>query len=137
MTVWLILLIASAAVYLLKLSGYLVPPSLVERPTPRRVSNLLTVALLAALIGVQTFERSHELVLDARVPAVLLAAVLFAFRVPFIVVIIAAAACAALLRLAGLDGLARRSRAGGVALSPRACPRPAATTAHRRPSRAS
>lgn len=101
MTVWLIILIAGAAVYLLKLSGYLVPPSLVERPTPRRISGLLTVALLAALIGVQTFERSHELVLDARVPAVLLAAVLFALRVPFIVVIIAAAGCAALLRFLG------------------------------------
>jgi uncharacterized membrane protein len=100
-TVWLIILIAAAAVYLLKLSGYLVPPSLVERPTPRRVSNLLTVALLAALIGVQTFERSHELVIDARVPAVLLAAVLFALRVPFILVIIAAAGCAALLRFLG------------------------------------
>jgi hypothetical protein len=100
-SVWFILLVASVAVYLLKFSGYLVPPSFVERPTPSRVANLLTVALLAALIGVQTFERAHEIVLDARLPAVLLAAVLFALRVPFIVVIIAAAACAALLRLAG------------------------------------
>lgn len=101
MNIWLIILIAAAAVYLLKLSGYLVPPSFVERPTVSRVSNLLTVALLAALIGVQTFERSHEIVIDARLPAVLLAAGLFALRVPFIVVIVAAAACAALLRFAG------------------------------------
>ena len=101
MNVWLIILIAGAAVYLLKLSGYLVPPSFVERPTVSRVSNLLTVALLAALIGVQTFERNHEIVIDARLPAILLAAGLFALRVPFIVVIAAAAACAAVLRLLG------------------------------------
>lgn len=104
MTVWHVVLIAAIAVYALKLSGYLVPASFVERPTPARVSNLLTVALLAALIGVQTFERNHELVIDARVPAILLAALLFALRVPFIVVIVAAAACAALLRLAGWMG---------------------------------
>jgi hypothetical protein len=36
---------------------------------------------------------------DARVPALIVAGALFALRVPFIVVIVAAAATAALLRL--------------------------------------
>jgi len=83
----------------LKLSGYLVPPSFMEKPKPSRVANLLTVALLAALVATQTFGAGSEIVLDARVPAILLAAVLFALRVPFVLVIIAAAATAALLRL--------------------------------------
>ena len=99
MNVWLVILIAAVAVYVLKFAGYLVPQSFVERPTPARVSNLLTVALLSALIAVQTLERSGEIVVDARVPAVLLAAVMFALRVPFIIVIVVAAATAALLRL--------------------------------------
>jgi hypothetical protein len=100
-TVWHIVLIASIAVLGLKLVGYAVPPSVLERPTPARVANLLTVALLAALTATQTLERSGEIVLDARVPAIVLAAALFALRVPFIVVVLAAAACAALVRLLG------------------------------------
>jgi hypothetical protein len=47
---------------------------------------------------VQTLERSGDIQIDARVPAVLVAGVLFALKVPFIVVIIVAAATAALLR---------------------------------------
>jgi hypothetical protein len=101
MTVWHIILIASIAVLALKLIGYAVPPSVLERPTPARVANLLTVALLAALTATQTLERAGDIVLDARVPAIVLAAVLFALRVPFILVVIAAAACAALVRMLG------------------------------------
>lgn len=101
MTVWQIILLASIAVFALKLAGYLVPPSLIERPTPSRVANLLTVALLAALIVVQTLGQGQQIVLDARVPAIIVAAGLFALRVPFIVVVAAAAAVAAVLRLSG------------------------------------
>lgn len=103
MTVWHTILIASIAVYALKLAGYLVPPTLIERPTPSRVANLLTVALLAALIVVQTLGAGQAIIVDARVPAVIVAAALFALRVPFIVVVAAAAVVAALLRaFAGL-----------------------------------
>jgi uncharacterized membrane protein len=98
-TLWSIILIASLGCLALKLSGYLVPPSYMEKPRPSRVANLLTVALLAALVATQTFASGTEIVMDARIPALMLAAVLFALRVPFILVIIAAAATAALLRL--------------------------------------
>jgi hypothetical protein len=99
MTVWNIVLLASVAVLALKLSGYLVPPALVERPAPARIVNLLTVALLAALVAVQTLGTGSGIAVDARVPALGVAALLLALRVPFIVVILAAAATAALLRL--------------------------------------
>jgi Ca2+/Na+ antiporter len=80
----------------LKAFGYLVQATVLERAAPARIVNLLTVALLAALISPQTFAEGQQLVLDARVPAVLVAAVLFAPRVPFLVVIVAAAAVAVL-----------------------------------------
>ena len=99
MTLWSIIIIASLGCLALKLSGYLVPPSFMEKPRPSRVANLLTVALLAALVATQTFGSGTDIVLDARVPAVLLAAALFALRVPFVLVIIAAAATAAVLRM--------------------------------------
>jgi hypothetical protein len=99
MTLWQIVILASIIVLGLKLVGYLVPPKLFEAPPAKRVSGLLTVALLAALVAVNTVTSGSEVVLDARLPALLLAGVLFALRVPFIVVLIAAAVCAALLRL--------------------------------------
>lgn len=101
MTVWQIVLVASVAVLATKALGYLVPPRLLERPTPARIANLTTVALLAALVVTQSLERGGALVVDARLPAVLLAAGLFALRVPFLAVVVAAALAAALLRLAG------------------------------------
>ncbi len=99
MTVWQIVLLASIAVAALKLAGYLVPPALVEKPTPARISSLLTVALLAALVAVQTLGSGSSIVVDARLPAILLAGGLFALRVPFFIVILAAAGTAALIRL--------------------------------------
>lgn len=99
MTVWQIIIVSSIAVLALKLAGYLVPPALVEKPTPARVVNLLTVALLSALIAVQTLAAGQAIVLDARVPALIVAAGLYALKVPFILVVAAAALVAALIRL--------------------------------------
>ncbi|HOY81634.1 MAG TPA: AzlD domain-containing protein, partial [Rhodoglobus sp.] len=65
MTVWQIIILASIAVLAIKLVGYLIPPSLVERPTPARIANLLTVALLAALITVQTLGVGQGIQIDA------------------------------------------------------------------------
>jgi hypothetical protein len=99
MTIWQIVLLASIAVLAIKLVGYAVPPRIVERPTPARVSNLLTVALLAALVAVQTLATGPSVVFDARIPAIIVAGALFALRVPFILVIIAAAVVAAGIRM--------------------------------------
>ncbi|GGK86593.1 hypothetical protein GCM10007382_03200 [Salinibacterium xinjiangense] len=98
MTVWQVVILASIAVLVLKLLGYLVPPSLIEKPVPARIAGLLTVALLSALIVTQTIGSGQGVTLDARVPALVVAAGLFALRVPFILVIVAAAATAALIR---------------------------------------
>jgi hypothetical protein len=98
MTTWQIIILASIAVLGLKLLGYLVPQSLVSKPTPTRVTSLLTVALLSALIVVQTLGSGQGIAVDARVPALLVAAGLLALRAPFIVVIAAAAVTAAVIR---------------------------------------
>jgi hypothetical protein len=60
---------------------------------------MLIVPILAALIVVQSFSTGHRLVLDARAPALLVAALLVWRRAPFVVVALAAAATAAGLRL--------------------------------------
>lgn len=100
--IWIAIILASLLVYSWKLLGSLVPQRALERPLVSRTAALLTVALMAGLIGVQGFVDSEgNVALDARFPALVLAGVLAWRRVPFIVIVIVAAATAALLRLAG------------------------------------
>ena len=101
MTTWHFVLIACIAAYALKLSGFFVPASVLDRPVVARSSDLMTVGLLAALVATQTLVSGQGIELDARIPAVLLAGVLLALRAPFIVVVIAAAVAAAGLRALG------------------------------------
>ncbi|WP_431073616.1 AzlD domain-containing protein [Microbacterium phyllosphaerae] len=102
MSVWSAILLAAVICLALKAVGYLVPPRVLEAPRPARISDLLTVALLAALVAVQTLGAGQAVVVDARVPALLVAAGLLWLRQSFLVVVFAAAAVAALLRLLGL-----------------------------------
>jgi branched-subunit amino acid transport protein len=99
MRLWAAILVSSALVYSWKLFGYLVPEKFVSNPKIKELAALLTVALLAALVGIQTFVSAEGLSVDARVPAIVAAGVLFYLRVPFVVVVIVAAAIAALIRL--------------------------------------
>jgi hypothetical protein len=98
MTIWVGVLLASGLVYSWKLLGHLVPERFVSNPNIRSLAALLTVAMLAGLVGIQSFVSTEGIVLDARAAALAVAALLFSFRVPFIVVVIAAAAVASLLR---------------------------------------
>jgi hypothetical protein len=85
-------------VFLIKLAGHLAPQRLLERPAVIRTAALLTAGLLAALVAVQTLASARSLQLDARVPALAVAALLLWRRAPFVVVVAAAAVTAALLR---------------------------------------
>ncbi len=102
MSMWVALLIAAAIAFGLKLVGYLVPADLLAEPHVKRVTAALPVALLAALVAIQTLTGpGGTWTLDARVAAVGVAIVALIFRAPFIVVVVLGAATAALLRLAG------------------------------------
>ncbi len=98
MTITVIL--ASIAVFSWKMLGYLIPQRWITAGI-RQSSERVTVVLMAALVGVQTFVSANQIEFDARVPALGVAAVLFALRAPYIVVVIAAAAVAGGLRLLG------------------------------------
>jgi hypothetical protein len=99
MSLWIGLLIASVAVYSWKLLGSIVPKNLLDNPKVAKIAGLLTIALLAALTGVQMLTDGNEVVFDARIPALGIAAVLLVFRVPFVVMVAVAAGGAALVRL--------------------------------------
>jgi hypothetical protein len=98
MTLWAGIIIAAAAVFSWKMLGFLVPGNVLDNPRVSKVAGLLTIALLAALTGVQMLTTGPAIVFDARIPALALAAVLLRFRVPFVIMVASAAAFAALLR---------------------------------------
>ncbi len=100
---WPTVLAASALAYLLKLLGYILPRGALNHPRATRVTALLPVALLAALVAVQTFTGpSGALVLDARAAAIGAAVVALLLRAPFLVVVVVAAVVASALRFLGL-----------------------------------
>lgn len=98
MTLWGAVLIASGLVYSWKLIGFLIPEKFLENPKVKNLTTLLTVSLLAALVGIQTFVSAEGVTFDARIPAVIAAGVMFWLRVPFVVVVFVSALFAALLR---------------------------------------
>lgn len=92
--------VASLLVFSWKFFGYLIPERHLT-PRVRAFTERVTIALLAALVITQTLTTEQQLDLDARLPAVIVAGVLLAFRAPFIVVVIVAAFVAAGLRALG------------------------------------
>ncbi len=95
---WAAILVAATGCYLLKLAGLSVPQRVLEHPKVRHLAALLPVALLSALIFVQTFAEREHLVVDARAAGVAVGVVAVTLRAPFLVVLVLAAATAALLR---------------------------------------
>ena len=97
---WLAVLALCAAAYALKAAGLLLAGRVDAATAERWSLELMVVPVLAALILVQTVDggRGH-VTLDARLPALLVAAVLVWRRAPLLVVVLAAGATAALLRL--------------------------------------
>ena len=95
---WIAVVVGSLAVYSWKLLGYLIPARIANHREVVILAGKLTVALLAALTAVQTLVVGRSIVLDSRLAAVAVAAVLFWRKAPFIVAVAVAALVAALLR---------------------------------------
>jgi hypothetical protein len=101
LVVWVAVLAGAALCFATKLLGHRVPAHWLAHPRVARTAALVTVALLAALVAVQTFTTAGRLVLDARLAAIAVAAVALALRAPFVVVVLLAAVVAAGLRALG------------------------------------
>lgn len=102
MTMWLWIMAACAIAYVTKLVGYLLPERWLEKPWVVKLSHGVTVGLLASLVATNAFVSGTAVALDARAAALLVAAVALVLRAPFLLVVIAGAAAAALARLGGL-----------------------------------
>lgn len=95
---WGVVLVVGGC-YAWKLLGLTVPQSVLDHKFTIQVAAFIPVALLSALVAVQALADGTRIILDARLIGLGVAAVLLYFRVPFLPMLIAAAASTALFRL--------------------------------------
>ncbi len=98
---WLWLAAGIAACLTLKIVGLVIPRRLLAHPPVARLTEAMPVALLGALVVVETATIRQHLVLDARLAGLAVAAVGIRLRAPFPIVIIMAAVATAAVRLVG------------------------------------
>lgn len=96
---WWAVIAVAVGCYALKLLGLSVPERVLEHPVTVRAAAFIPVGLLAALVVVQGFTDGARVVVDARVVGLGVAAFLLWRKVPFLPMLIAAAASTALVRL--------------------------------------
>lgn len=96
------ILVACFASFAVKLSGYLIPQRVLDRPRTGRVTTALTVALLASLTVTNAVGHGQALLVDSRLLGLTAAVIALRFKAPFLLVVVIGAVATALGRLAGL-----------------------------------
>jgi branched-subunit amino acid transport protein AzlD len=96
---WLLVGVLAAGTLTFKILGPLVAGGVQPPPALVRVIDLLTPALLTALIVTSTFSDGRTLVLDARAAGLAVGVALLLVRAPLVVALVAAAAVVAGIRL--------------------------------------
>ena len=94
---WIAVIGASALAFALKYIGSSIPASWLSHPRIQRINNLIPVALLSALVAVQTLTDKTKFVLDQRAAGVAVAIAALIAKAPFPVVVIGAALTSALI----------------------------------------
>ena len=94
---WIAVLGTSAIAFALKYSGHSVPEKWLSHPRIQSVNALIPIALLSALVAVQTFTEKSQLMIDQRLLGLSVAIVALLLKAPFPVVVLSAAVSSALL----------------------------------------
>ena len=94
---WLAVIGTSVLAFILKYLGHSVPKRWLSNPRILKINSLIPIALLSALVAVQTFTKDSRLIADQRLAGVGVAVLALILRAPFPVVVISAAATSAAL----------------------------------------
>ena len=89
---WIGIIATSVIAFLLKYLGHSVPERWLSHPRVLKINSLIPIALLSALVAVQTFTNDKNLVIDQRLAGLAAAVIALLLRAPFAVVVISAAA---------------------------------------------
>jgi branched-subunit amino acid transport protein len=93
---WIAVIGTSAIAFGLKYFGHSVPEKYLSNPRVLRINTLIPIALLSALVAVQTFGDKSKLVIDQRLAGMTVAVIALVLKAPFPVVVIGSAAARAL-----------------------------------------
>ena len=88
---WVATFGTSLVAFLLKYSGHSVPERWLSNPRIQRINALIPIALLSALVGVQTFSEKSALMVDQRLVGLSVAVVALLLKAPFPAVVLSAA----------------------------------------------
>jgi|UniRef100_UPI00404A54B6 hypothetical protein len=94
---WLAVIGTSICAFLLKITGHSVPKRFLSNPRILKINTLIPIALLSALVAVQSFTQDSRIVADQRLAGVGVAVLALILRAPFPIVVISAAATSAAL----------------------------------------
>jgi branched-subunit amino acid transport protein len=94
---WLAVIGTSFIAFVLKYLGYSIPSKWLAHPRIIKISALIPIALLSALVAVQTFTQESRLIADQRLAGVGVAVIALLLKAPFPIVVMSAAATSATL----------------------------------------
>ena len=94
---WIATLGTSVVAFALKYSGHSVPERWLSHPKIQRVNALIPIALLSALVSVQSFTDKTTLVVDQRFVGLAVAITALLLKAPFPVVVVSAAVSSAIV----------------------------------------
>lgn len=95
-SLWFAAIGTSALAFLLKYLGHSIPEKYVNHPRLKSVNGYIPVALLAALVGVQSFATKAALTFDHRALGLSVAIIALVLKAPYPVVVLSAALSSAL-----------------------------------------
>jgi hypothetical protein len=88
---WIATIGTSVIAFILKFTGHSIPQHWLDNPRLQRVNTLIPIALLSALVAVQTFTSESKVLIDHRLAGVSVAVLALILKAPFPVVVISAA----------------------------------------------
>jgi hypothetical protein len=92
---WIATLGTSLVAFLLKFSGHSVPDRWLSHPKIQKINALIPIALLSALVAVQSFSEKSQLMVDQRLVGLSVAITALILKAPFPIVVLSAAVSSA------------------------------------------
>ena len=92
---WVATIGTSVIAFLLKFSGHSVPERWLSHPKIQKVNALVPIALLSALVAVQSFSEKSQLMIDQRLVGLTVAIIALLLKAPFPIVVLSAAVSSA------------------------------------------
>lgn len=92
---WIATIGTSIIAFALKYTGHSIPERWLAHPKIQRINSLIPIALLSALVAVQTFTDKNTVAIDHRLAGVSVAVLALLLKAPFPIVVISAAGTSA------------------------------------------